>query len=174
MSRPPNAYLDIITPLIDAAREILERGETLSPFAFVGNLTTGETFPVLLSTASEEEKDQAAAMIRHLAELYQADFIFMITEAWSLPPNKVERYREIIEEYGSIGGSPYRVDVASFALETRHGLWVTQIPIKPKGLSKIKRTFGQPDFQHFTEAQGRFVDLLPAKEGQREPPSRLH
>jgi hypothetical protein len=174
MSALPGTYLEIIAPLIDAAREILERGETLSPFAFVGNLTTRETFPVLLSTASEREKDEAAALIRQLAERHQADFIFMIMEAWSLPQNKVSQFKEIIEQYGSIGDSPYRVDVASFALETPYGLWVTQIPIEPKDGSTSARTFGQPEFHHFTEAQGRFVDLLPAKDGEREPPRTLH
>jgi hypothetical protein len=174
MSALPRIYIDIIDPLIDTAREFLERGESLRPFAFVGNLTTGETFPVLLGTDSEEEKDAAADLIRHLAELHQADFIFMIMEAWSLPADKAARYKEIIEEYGSIGASPHRVDVASFALETRHGLWVTQIPIKPKGASKTKRTFGRPSFRHFTEAQGRFVDLLPVKKGERDKPGTLH
>ena len=174
MSALPASYLDIITPLIDTAREILERGESLSPFAFVGNLTTGETFPVLLSTASDEEKDAAAAVIRRLAELHEADFIFMIMEAWSLPASKVGQFKEIIAEYGSIGASPYRVDVASFALETRHGLWVTQIPIETKGASQMQRTFGRPEFQHFTEVEGRFVDLLPLKEGEREAHRTLH
>ncbi|EGV16628.1 hypothetical protein [Thiocapsa marina] len=174
MSALPVTYLEIVGPLIDTAREILERGESLSPFAFVGNLTTGETFPVLLSTATDEEKDGAAAMIRRLAELHEADFIFMIMEAWSLPPSKVGQFREIIEEYGSIGASPYRIDVASFALETRHGLWVTQIPIEPKDASETQRTFGRPQFQHFTDAKGRFVDLLPVKDGERAAHRTLH
>jgi hypothetical protein len=174
MSALPATYLEIVGPLIDTAREILERGESLSPFAFVGKLATGETFPVLLSTATDEEKDAAAATIRRLAELHDADFIFMIMEAWSLPPNKIAQFQEIIEEYGSIGASPYRVDVASFALETRYGLWVTQIPIEPKGASTSQRTFGRPQFQHFTEAKGRFVDLLPLKNDERGTHRTLH
>lgn len=174
MSSLPRTYREIITPLIDTARTILERGETLSPLAFVGNLSTRETFPVLLSTNSEAEKDQAAALMRELAELHRADFVFLIMEAWSLPPEKAARFREIIEEYGSIGASPFRVDVASFALETRHGLWLTQVPIEPHDSSSSARTFGEPHFQHFTDVQGRFVDLLPAKEGAREPPRTLH
>jgi hypothetical protein len=51
---------------------------------------------------------------------------------------------------------------------------VTQIPIEPKGTSKTQRTFGRPKFQHFTEAKGRFVDLLPMKDGEREAPRTLH
>jgi hypothetical protein len=47
--------------------------------------------------------------------------------------------------------APHRRGV--FALETRHGLWAAQMPIKPKGVSKKKCTFGTPAFQHFTEAE---------------------
>ena len=50
------------------------------------------------------------------------------------------------------------------ALETRHGVWMAEVPIKPKGVSKKKRTIGQPEFRHFTEVQGRFVNLLPLKD----------
>jgi hypothetical protein len=70
--------------------------------------------------------------------------------------------------------SPYRIDVMSLTLETRHGLWVAQVPIKPKGVSKKKRTFGTPTFQHFTEAEGRFVDLLPIKDAGEGGAGTLH
>jgi hypothetical protein len=55
-------------------------------------------------------------------------------------------------------------------LETRHGVWMAEVPIKPMGISKKKRTFASPEFRHFTEADGRFVNLLPLK----EPTSTLH
>ena len=35
------------------------------------------------------------------------------------------------------------------------------MPMKQKGVSKKRKTFGEPTFQRFTEAAGRFVDLLP-------------
>lgn len=95
-------------------------------------------------------------------------------DAWTLPAHKVRRADEIIERYGSTGASPYRVDVVSFTLEARHGLWFAQMPIKPKGVSKKKRTFGPPTFRRFTEAGGRFVDLLPVKDGEGEGAGTLH
>jgi len=170
----PEAYRAIVDRLIVAARQILERGESLVPFAFVGNLTTKETQPVMLGTGRVEQKDESAHLIRHLAHRLDADFVFVIMDAWSLPPEKIRRYQEIIERYGSIGASPYRIDVVSLTLETRHGLWAAQVPVKPKGVSKKKRTFGAPTFQHFTEAGGRFVDLLPVKDSDGEATGTLH
>ena len=163
MSAIPPAYLVIIEPLIAVARDLLERGEQLVPIAFVGNLTTAETRQVVLSTASEQAKDDSATLIRHLAAIHQADFVFVVMDAWALRPDKARRYEEIIERYGSIGASPYRVDIVTFSLETHHGLWVAQAPVKPKGVSKRRKTFAAPKFERVTEAGGRFVDLLPAR-----------
>ncbi|MDZ7753863.1 MAG: hypothetical protein U5S82_20015 [Gammaproteobacteria bacterium] len=62
----------------------------------------------------------------------------------------------------------------TFSLETRHGIWVAQAPIKPKGVSKKRRTFAMPEFRLFTEAEGRFVDLLPEKDGENRAAGGLH
>ena len=51
------------------------------------------------------------------------------------------------------------------ALETRHGVWMAEVPIKPNGISKKKHTIGTPEFRHYTEVAGRFVYLLPMKNG---------
>lgn len=171
ISNPPQAYLEIILPLVEAARGFMERGESLIPVAFAGNLKTRKTLPVMLKTGSDQIKDESAAAIKHAATMLDADFVFVVMDAWSLRPDKLHRVDEILDKYGSIGNSPYAIDVVSMSLETRHGMWVAQLPIKPKGHSKKKRTFGQPEFRFFTEVKGRFVDLLPTKD---DAPQILH
>ena len=64
ISTPPQAYMDIIGPMIDKARRVLEAGEKLQPMAFVGNLTTKQVVPVMVQTGSEEGKDQSARTIQ--------------------------------------------------------------------------------------------------------------
>ena len=44
MSQLPERYRAAIAPLIDKAREFLEKGEALAPMAFVGNLPPGRRF----------------------------------------------------------------------------------------------------------------------------------
>lgn len=161
MTAIPQAYLDTVLPLIDTARGHLENGETLSPFAFVGNLATQQAMPVRIESSDEEAKDRSALAIKHAAESLAADFIFMITEAWSLRKDKIHRRKEIMERYGSIGASPYKIDIVNFSLETRHGIWMAQATIKAKGHSKKKRTFGEVSFVHYDGAEGRFTGLLP-------------
>jgi hypothetical protein len=169
----PEAYLKVITPLVNTARGFLENGEALVPVAFVGNFASGTAIPVMLNSASDEAKDQSAEAIRLVAEQCDADFIFVVMEAWSLRKDKLNQVDEILDRYGSIGASPYAVDVVSLVVETRHGVWVAQVPVRAKGYSKKKRTFGEPVFQLFTEVGGRFVDLLP-KHGDEDGPTTLH
>jgi hypothetical protein len=174
MNAIPSSYRNLIDPLIDAARGFVEDGETLAPFAFVANLSGGGAFPVLLETGSEEEKDNSARAVKQLAERHQADFVFTIMEAWSLPPDRIDEFDAIIGRYGSIGESPYRLDVVSLALETRHGIWVAQVPIEPLAAVNGGRTFGEPHFLHFTSAEGRFAELLPVKNDGIGPSGTLH
>lgn len=175
MNAIPSRYRNLIAPLIDAARGFVENGESLAPFAFVANLSGGGAFPVMLATGSEEEKDNSARAVKQLAEQHQADFIFTIMEAWSLPPEHIDQFDAIIARYGSIGKSPFRLDVVSLALETRHGIWVAQVPLEPlPSADGGRRTFGQPQFQYFTSAEGRFADLLPVKDDGIGPTGTLH
>ena len=175
VSNPPDSYLNVILPLIKTARSILERGESLAAITFVGNFSTKDVQPVLMDSRRANSKDNAAMAIRNIAHSISADFIFMIAEAWSLRPGKIKKAEEIIEKYGSIGTSPYAIDIASFTLETRYGTWVAQCPIKPLGHSKKKKTIAEPEFRLFTEIQGRFTDLLPKKDGgQSDKSTTLH
>jgi hypothetical protein len=173
LSAPPKAYMDIIGPLINKAKEFLESGETLQAIAFVGNLTSRQVIPVLIQQASGEDKDSSAKTIQKMASISEADFVFTIMEAWSLRPDKVPQMDAIMDKYGSIGASPYAIDVCSMLLETKRGIWVAQPTIKAKGVSKKKRTFGPVEFRYYTEVEGRFSHLLPAKEGD-EPPAMMH
>jgi len=81
----------------------------------------------------------------------------------------------ILDKYGSIGASPYRVDMASFRLETRYGVWMSQCESSPREPSKKKRTIGTSGtsaFQYFKEVDGRFTHLL--KKNPEEGGSTLH
>ncbi|PIV88585.1 MAG: hypothetical protein COW48_05215 [Hydrogenophilales bacterium CG17_big_fil_post_rev_8_21_14_2_50_63_12] len=163
---PPIAYLNIVLPLIESARGFLENGESLEPFAFIGNHATQQIVPILIDTQTDGSKDRSVQLIKAAAEQTQADFVFTVMEAWGLPKDKMHRYEEIMDKCGSIGASPYKVDTAAFMLETRYGVWGCQMTLKPKGYSKKKRTFGKVELQFMDGVEGRFVGLLPGSSSQ--------
>ncbi len=174
MSAIPEAYWEMIAPLIDRARILLEDGENLHPIAFVGSPEKRTIGTVVLSTAEGDVQDGSAEQVRRAAYREDADFVFTIMEAWGLPPNKVDKYQAILEQYGSIEASPYAIDLVSFALETRDGSWVAQVEVKPKGVSKRKKTFGEPRFRLFTESAGGYAELLPQRVERTDGGDTLH
>jgi hypothetical protein len=161
----PERYEKLIWPLIEKARGFLEAGESLSPFAFVGNLETRQTIPVLIDATDDDTKDAAVRAISLIAAEIDADYVFNVLEGWGLPKDKLDRFESIVERYGSIGASPYKIDTANFLLETRYGIWGAQVPLKFKAPSKKRRTFAAPVTLTFMDgAEGRFIGLLPKKE----------
>ena len=173
VGNPPEAYFTLIKPLIGAARSFLEKGEALAAIAFVGNLGTGKTMQILLDSESDESKDRSAMAVRMAAEMLAADFVFVVMEVWGLPKDKMPRMDAIINKYGSISACPFRVNTASFILETRYGVWVEQCEIRLKGLSKKKRTIGEPEFTFFKEVEGRFSRFL-SQPTSAAGPATLH
>jgi hypothetical protein len=111
----PDRYTELILPLIETAKGFLVAGETLSPIAFVGSFESGQVIPIVIDTSNEEAKDNSAQAIRLSAEGIGADYIFTVMEAWGLPKDKIHRYEEIVERYGSIGASPWKIDEGRFA-----------------------------------------------------------
>lgn len=159
----PESYRRKIDPLVAHARSLLEKGERLAALAFVGNLSSDDMVPVVIDDRTDESKDQSARTVQAAAAMMEADYIFMVREAWKLPERYVRRYEEIMGKYGSIGASPYAEDIAAFSLETTHGTWVAMPYIKPKPPSKKRRTIGAVEFVHMPEIGGRFVSLLTTK-----------
>ena len=174
MSAIPEAYWKMVAPLIERARVLLEDDESLHPIAFVGSAKKRTIKIVVLSTADGDVQDTSAEQVRQAAYREDADFVFTVMEAWGLPPDKVGKYQEILEQYGSIEASPYAIDFVSFALETVRGSWIAQVPLKPKGISKRKKTFGQPSFRLVTESAGGFAALLPQPAGPSDGGGALH
>lgn len=172
MSEIPDVYREAIAPLIGSARDIVEAGETLVTIAFVGNLARRALQVVAIDPVATRPKDEMVETIRATAVAQEADFIFTVMDAWALAPDQAHRYDEIIARYGSIGDSPYRIDIVNFSLETYQGTWMAQTQIEaPEG---GPRTFGEPAFRRYPRMAGRFVALLPGKNPGTEAPPVLH
>lgn len=58
-----------------------------------------------------------------------------------------------------------------FSLETDQGTWMAVTPIEVG--EGGARTFAEPEFRLYPQAEGRFIALLPNKDGE-EAPTVLH
>jgi len=161
----PAGYWPQINSIIATAKGFLEKGEPLTPMAFVASFTTDTVTPIMLDSRDNETKERSAAMIAAAAADIDADYVFTVMEAWALPKKYLNRVEEIYDKYGSLANFPHRLDVVNFMLETRHGLWSSQCTIKPMPPSKKRRTIMPPEFMFVDGAEGRFANLLPVKDG---------
>jgi hypothetical protein len=48
------------------------------------------------------------------------------------------------------------------------------VEVKPKGISKRKKTFGEPSFRLFAESAGGFAQLLPQPQERSDNGGALH
>ena len=100
--------------------------------------------------------------------------MFSVRRSWGKPAGyRSANADEVLAAARRVGASPYAIDVCTLSLETRRGLWVAQPPIKPKGISKKKRTIQAVEFRYYTEAEGRFMQMLTKKDDDDQP-SILH
>lgn len=156
----PDTCSYFVDNLILQARLLVERGEPLAARAFVGRVDSRQIVPVRLDDSTEATRDRSAQLIRFEAAELTADYILIMREAWHLPQQHEARADEIIQTYGSIGASPFAVDVIALSLETAPGHWMATPTLRAKPPSKKRRTFGAPDWQFMPQVQGRFVNLL--------------
>jgi hypothetical protein len=169
----PALYRRIIDPLIATARVFLEDGHSLDPVAIVGNSSTDQGVTVTIAFGDDEAKARSARAIQTAAYEINADFILTIMEAWVLPKDMVDRHQEILDRYGAIAKSPYKIDAVSFTLEIRRGIWATQLPIMPKDPLNKTRTFGKVTLKFVDSAQ-RVGRLLPVSGNAPSGGSSLH
>jgi len=113
--------------------------------------------------STEAAKEASVRTISMTASVMAADFVFQVREAWMLSSKHASRHEEILEKYGSVGASPFALDIVAFSLETTHGTWVATSRIMQKPPSKKRRTFGPVIIEHSPGVEGRFVGLLPRK-----------
>ena len=62
----------------------------------------------------------------------------------------------------------------SVELNCRHSLWFAQAPLKRKGASKKRRTFGPVAFRRYDDVEGRFADLLATRPADAAGTGPLH
>jgi len=114
--------------------------------------------PVLIDSGNAAAKDNSSLAIQLNAETVNADFVLIVMEAWGLMKKHAPRHHEIVEEFGSIGKSPYWEDVVSFSLETNHGVWFGMAPIRPKPPSRSEGRSGRSTLSMRMVLNGDLLD----------------
>ena len=164
----PQIYQEFADFFIGQAKVELGKTGGVAPFILVGNATTKKIFGVSPSMSNNQEKDLCSLQVRGIAEQENADFVFSILDSWVLQDKYAPRADEIMEEYGSIGQSPYKQSALVFSLETVHSIWFAICPITELKKGSRKAFIGEVKFQLMDSAQGRFAGFLQAAQSQEQ------
>ena len=121
----------VVSNLTSTAYRMLAEGQEIAPVAFVGSLLRGEMEALLLRMPDRQGKEISVEMIRALCAESSADFVILFTEGWGLPASLMEKYEEILEQYGSISNCPHRVDTFVVSVETPAARWTGFAVLKP-------------------------------------------
>lgn len=126
----------VLSNLMSTAYKMLAEGQELSPVAFVGSLLKNELNALMLNMPDQAGKELSVDQIRDFCAEEQADFVILFTEGWALPAALTEEYDDILEKYGSIANSPYRLDTFVVSVETPAARWTGFAVLKPSKSGK--------------------------------------
>lgn len=148
----------VINGAIQSAMKLVAETDNLMPMFFVGN--NDETNVVATPFRNDDEKNQAAAAVRHFAAKMNANFILFISEAWTLKTHEAsEDYMANREKYKyDMGNHPDAVEIAMFQVETEATMWMGSCEIGKD------RTLGELKWVKCETMKGRFANLLGKKE----------
>lgn len=132
----PTTFPPAVAPLVERimaiCREQLTEGG-ITPVTYVIDSRQELLVPVEQQMPARVVSDIAGAMARWTATTIHADLTITVAEAWSLSAADSGRYREIVEQYGSIGDYPGKLDVLLVTVQTRDGCWRGRAPITTRG-----------------------------------------
>jgi hypothetical protein len=145
-----------IDAIVSTARGFLSEGNELQAMAFLGKFGKG-FFPAPMNMSN---KDAAARFVTALCKAVEADYVIMISEAWSMSADCThEELQRLAKTQESISNHPDRIEVVMIKLETHYGLWLCQSQIKLLGGKK--RGFDDVQFIKADKVEGRFASFLP-------------
>ncbi|VBJ26797.1 Uncharacterised protein [Burkholderia pseudomallei] len=157
----------LVHDLVAQARDNLERDGFLAPVAFVGRF---DGWIRICAGLNRLSKDEGARLVRLAAKKHDADFVLFIDEAWlkEFQANSLSEARRIRDEVGGeVRDIAGRLDVVMFNLQTHAGVFAAHAERIPLERAPGKYTFGMVEFDRPKLAEGRFVSMLPAREGKQ-------
>ena len=158
----PEEYFWAVQLHITRIRALVEQG------GFAGiNVGWGQRNPQLepqwcnLSCATREDMLGGLELVRFMAADAHAEFVSSAADARVLKPENRSKFGSSLKQHGSISDCPFRVDIVSFSLETREGVWQASVPVETTQSAASGKTFGHVSFIYAVDSGGHLARLLP-------------
>lgn len=153
-----NKHPAIVAAVQTAIQAFAEQDE-LVPMWFLGK--EGEKLDIVATPFKDErEKDMAAAAIKRMVAARDADFVFFVSECWTLfDQEAAQDYVKNRHKYpGGIVTHPKRQECVLFDLQTRSGYYMGSAPVL------AERKLGEIEWRSSNDRRGgRFGNMLPPR-----------
>jgi hypothetical protein len=156
----PDNFKAVFDDIVTAVRQDLRKGGQLEPWILVGS-ADDRVHEIVGKMNNQADKEQWSTDTHNAVRVLGGKLVIMVTESWGLPASMVPQHFEIIEKYGSIGNSPFKVDCISISLETEYGHWLGLADIKPDPPSKFRRKLGELKIIPAHYSAGLFGGFIP-------------
>jgi len=140
---------ELITRVVEAARDNLRSSEMLAPVFFIGDDSRIGMLPADFS--DDSSKDRMAHVVKELVKQVSAEFVLFIAESWTIKDQDAAReYMENMDAYNGVSSHPKAVEVVTFMLETKNKAWMAVTDILPD------REMGAVEWKESSMVEGRF------------------
>lgn len=156
----PEIYHDFLLTFFRKAIAQLEKDGSAQNQILIGNTSTRRLVAVKPDVSSNEAKDLTSWRVKGLVMMEDADFVITIFDSWVLDETQAANADKIMQTYGSIGASPYKISALTVGLETAQGVWMGICHEKPSKQSTIKASFENFQMIKMDSANGRFAGFL--------------
>lgn len=159
----PADVMELLGPLVDAARLNVAGYEDFAPIAFVGS--TAKKRAVQLPTYLMGSPQVRGVMIREAAKMFDADFAVVFEEVYLAETNgKSEaEARAERDKYENVSDMPGAYCSIMMILETESGVWMARPRVEGDWETKTRRLGGELKFACVGGFNGKFAGLLPRK-----------
>jgi hypothetical protein len=156
----PQMYHEFLLHFTQKAIAQLQAHGSAQNQILIGNTTTRRLVTVEPDVSSDEAKDTTSWRVKGLVMMEDADFVITIFDSWVLDEKHAVNADQIMQQYGSIGASPYKISALTVGLETAQGIWMGICHIKDSKKSSLKAATADFELKKMDSSNGRFAGFL--------------
>ena len=153
----PPQYQALFHQFLAMARINFSRPEGLLPVFVIGSSLTGKTQIVGAEFGTKADKEKVAATVRAVAKDAVADYLFFVSEGYSLKGDDAEEM--LTGKYTSVVEHPNHVEVVTARFETLVGTWAAEAAIT-RPLKLGPRELSNWAFFDAGDSDGTFSNFL--------------
>lgn len=157
----PGGIREMIREITQQSLDEISRAE-FSSTIYLFNSAKRSFMDFDIGDVPPELKDLHAVFVKNVAQKYECDLVVSLMDGWGIPNEDIDRYKEILEEYGAFANYPNRRSVFVVYVEAPSAVYYGSVyqnadkSFPPLTIEKMSA-----EFAAIVRKEGRYSSLLP-------------